>query len=54
MAGIRPTKACPAYIDMIVKLRRVLIAAQFCPEVPRQPTPEEIRAVHLAWAEAAA
>jgi hypothetical protein len=48
------TKACPSYIDMIVKLRRVLIAAQFRPEVPRQPTPEEIRAVHLAWAEAAA
>jgi hypothetical protein len=47
-------KACPAYIDMIVKLRRVLIAAQFHPGVPRQPTPEEIRAVHLAWAEAAA
>ena len=48
------TKTCPAYIDMIVKLRRVLIAAQFHPGVPRQPTPEEIRAVHLAWAEAAA
>jgi hypothetical protein len=48
------TKACPAYIDMIVKLRRVLIAAQFNPGVPRQPTPEEIHAIHLAWAEAAA
>jgi len=48
------TKACPAYIDMIVKLRRVLIAAQFNPGVPRQPTPEEINAIHLAWAEAAA
>jgi DDE superfamily endonuclease len=47
------TKACPAYIDMIVKLRRVLIAAQFHPGVPREPTPEEIRAIHLAWAEAA-
>ena len=48
------TKTRPAYIDMIVKLRRVLIAAQFHPGVPRQPTPEEIRAVHLAWAQAAA
>ena len=48
------TKTCPAYIDMIVKLRRILIAAQFHPGVPRQPTPEEIYAVHLAWAQAAA
>ena len=48
------TKTCPAYIDMITKLRRVLIAAQFHPGVPRQPTPEEIRAIHLAWAQAAA
>jgi len=48
------TKACPACLDMIVKLRRALIAAQFHPGVARQPTPEEIRAVHLAWAEAAA
>jgi hypothetical protein len=48
------TKTRPAYIDMIVKLRRVLIAAQYSPDVPRQPTPEEIRAIHLAWAQAAA
>jgi len=48
------TKACPAYIDMIVRLRRILIAAQFRPEVPRQPTPEEIRTIRLAWAQAAA
>ena len=47
-------KAHPAYIDMIVRLRRVLIAAQFSPEAPRQPTPEEIRTIGLAWAEAAA
>ena len=39
---------------MITKLRRILIAAQFHPGVPRQPTPEEIHAVHLAWAQAAA
>jgi hypothetical protein len=48
------TKTCPAYTDMITKLRHVLIAAQFHPGVTRQPTPEEIRAVHLAWAQAAA
>ena len=48
------TKTCPAYIDMITKLRRILIAAQFHPGVPRQPTPEEIHAVRLAWAQAAA
>lgn len=48
------TKTCPAYTDMITKLRRILIAAQFHPGVPRQPTPEEIHAVHLAWAQAAA
>jgi hypothetical protein len=48
------TKRHPSYQDMIVKLRRVLIAAQYQPEAPRQPTDEEIRAVHLAWAQAAA
>jgi hypothetical protein len=48
------SKACPSYLDMITRLRRVLIAAQFSPQVPRQPTPEEIRAVQLAWAQAAA
>jgi hypothetical protein len=39
---------------MIIRLRRILIAAQYNPGVPRQPTPEEIRAIRLAWAEAAA
>jgi hypothetical protein len=48
------TKTCPSYADMIGKLRRVRIAAQYLPEVPHQPTPDEIRAVHLAWAQAAA
>jgi hypothetical protein len=47
-------KACPAYLDMIIRLRRVLIAAQSSPEVSRQPAPEEIRAIRMAWAEAAA
>jgi len=50
----RRAKACPSYLDMIAQLRRVLIAAQFNPGVPRPPAPEEIHAIHLAWAEAAA
>jgi hypothetical protein len=48
------TKRQPSYLDMIVKLRRTLIAAQFLAGTPRQPTPQETLAVHLAWAEAAA
>jgi hypothetical protein len=48
------TKTRPAYTDMIAKLRRVLIAAQFRPDLSRQPTPEEIRAIRVAWAQAAA
>lgn len=48
------TKASPSYADMIAKLRRVLIAAQYRPEVAHQPTPDEIRAVQLAWAQAGA
>lgn len=48
------TKAAPSYADMLAKLRRVLIAAQYRPGVPNRPTPEEIRAVHLAWAQAGA
>ncbi|MEU5943115.1 hypothetical protein ABZ807_29020 [Micromonospora sp. NPDC047548] len=48
------TKRCASYQDMIVKLRRVLIAAQYQPELPRQPTPDEIHAVQLAWAQATA
>jgi hypothetical protein len=47
------TKRHPPYLDMIVKLRRALIAAQYQPEVPDQPTPEEIRVVLLAWAHTA-
>jgi hypothetical protein len=48
------TKTHPSYLDMIVKLRRTLIAARFHPGSPREPTPQETRAVHLAWAQAAA
>lgn len=48
------TKRCPSYLDMIVKLRRVLIAAQYQPEAPRQPTADELHVVQLAWAQASA
>jgi DDE superfamily endonuclease len=48
------TKTQPAYLDMIVKLRRILIAARFRAPNSHQPTPEEILAVQTAWAEAAA
>ncbi len=48
------TKTQPAYHDMIIKLRRTLIAARFLRGKPRTPTPEETLTVQLAWAEAAA
>ena len=48
------TKTEPAYLDMIVTLRRTLITARFRAGKARNPTPEEILAVHTAWAEAAA
>ena len=48
------TKAQPSTADMLAKLRRVLIAARFRASHPDQPTPEEIRAIRLAWEDAAA
>jgi hypothetical protein len=48
------TKTQPSYHDMIIKLRRTLIAARFLRGKPRTPTPEETLTVQLAWAEAAA
>jgi len=48
------TKTTPSYQDMLTKLRRTVIAAEFHPGTPRTPTPEETLAVHLAWANAAA
>jgi hypothetical protein len=39
---------------MLVKLRRILIEAQYQPQAAQQPTRDEIRAVQLAWAQAAA
>ena len=46
------TKTRPSYLDMIAKLRRVLIAAQYLSDLPHNPTPHEIRTVHRAWARA--
>jgi Archaeal putative transposase ISC1217 len=48
------SKTEPSFEDMIAKLRRVIIAARFLPEHPGHATPEQINAVHLAWASAAA
>lgn len=48
------TKTHPAYLDMITKLRRILIAAKFRAGQARNPTPEQTLQVQLAWAEAAA
>lgn len=43
------TKAEPAFEDMLIKLRRTLIAARFSGTPPDQPAPEQIRAVLAAW-----
>lgn len=48
------TKTQPSYHDMLIKLRRVLIAAKFRADPLVQPTPEQIQAIRLAWADAAA
>ncbi len=48
------SKTNPSVADMLAALRRVLIAAEFLPQHPDQPTYEEIAAVRLAWAQAAA
>jgi hypothetical protein len=39
---------------MITTLRRVLIAAQYRADPQVEPTPEQIRTIRLAWADAAA
>lgn len=46
------TETEPAYDDMTIKLRRVIIAARFRSPCPDQVTPEETRAVLVAWAAA--
>lgn len=43
------TKTQPAYLDMIVQLRRVMITAKILGHNPDQPTPQQIRDVCLAW-----
>jgi hypothetical protein len=48
------TKDEPAFEDMLIKLRRTLIAARFSGSRPAQPAPEQIRAVLAAWDAAAA
>jgi hypothetical protein len=48
------TKTEPAFEDMLIKLRRTLIAARFSGSRPAQPTAEQIRAVLAAWHDAAA
>ena len=47
-------KAQPSTADMLVKLRRVLIAAKYQASRPDRPTLEEIHAIRLAWEDAAA
>jgi hypothetical protein len=47
------SKTDPAFEDMIVKLRRTLIAYRFSPTRAAQPTPAEILEVQRAWAAAA-
>ncbi|HXP19433.1 MAG TPA: hypothetical protein VN840_07290 [Streptosporangiaceae bacterium] len=47
-------KTEPTFEDMLVKLRRVIIATRFSPASAGQPADHEIRAVTAAWAAAAA
>jgi hypothetical protein len=46
------TKTTPSFADMLAKLRRVIIAAQFHPGQARTPTPAETQQVQHAWAAA--
>jgi hypothetical protein len=48
------TKTHPSYHDMVVKLRRVLIAAQYRADRTQELTPEQIQTIRLAWANSAA
>jgi hypothetical protein len=48
------TKTEPAFEDMLIKLRRTMIAARFSPSRQDQPEPDQIRAVLAAWDAAAA
>ena len=44
------TKTTPSFADMLAKLRRVIIAAQYHPGRGQTPTPREITQVQQAWA----
>ena len=46
------TKSTPSFQDMLVKLRRTIIASQFQPEQAQTPTTPEINQVQQAWAAA--
>ncbi|GAA4263916.1 hypothetical protein [Dactylosporangium darangshiense] len=46
------TKTEPSFDDMIIKLRRVIIAARFRPQPLTRHGPEETRTVLQAWAAA--
>lgn len=46
------TKTTPSFADMLAKLRRVIIAAQYHPGQGRTPTPAQITQVQQAWAAA--
>jgi hypothetical protein len=48
------TKTHPSYLDMLVKLRRVLITARFRATTTQPPIPEETLQHQLAWADTAA
>jgi hypothetical protein len=48
------TKNQPSVADMLAKLRRVIIAAQFRPADRQRPTRAEINTLRLAWADTAA
>jgi hypothetical protein len=48
------TKAQPSVLDMLAKLRRVIIAAQYRQADPQPPSPQEITILRLAWEDAAA
>lgn len=47
-------KTEPSTLDMLIKLRRQIIATRFMPTTPRPATTQEIMEVHQAWAQAAA
>ena len=48
------SKTRPAYLDMIVQLRRVMITTRILGSRRDQPTPQQIHDVCLAWEQATA